>query len=93
MLTALRVLNLIAWSAVLIMMAPAVWSIVRGQARAGDPYRLVFFAYALMAIGFSARWLVAASSNQAYVVLYLLSATVAVLTIKAAWSYGRGSRL
>lgn len=69
-----------------------MWSIVRGRARDGGPYWLVLFGYALIAISFSARWLVSASIMQAYVVLYLLSATVAVLTIKSARSYGRGGR-
>lgn len=89
-MTALRAVNLIIWSAVLAMMAPAVWALWKGNARSGDPARLVVAGFALIMIGFTGRWLALPDSKEAFAALYVFSAIWAGFTMMAARSYGRG---
>ena len=92
-MTALRILNLIAWLWVFAHMAPALWSILRGQARLGDPVRLVCAAFAFLVIGFNARWLLIPESQAVQAALYAISAVVAGFTSWTARSYGRGDHV
>lgn len=92
-MTALRIINIVCWIVVLIYMAPAVASIFRGSSRTGDPARLACFGFALTSILFSARWLVAPADTEIWAALYVMSTVVAIYTLIAARSYGRGPRV
>lgn len=89
-MTALRILNAIAWTLVFAYMAPALWSILRARARGGDPARLVCAAFAVLVVGFNLRWLLIPESVAVQAALYALSMVVAWFTIATARSYGRG---
>lgn len=86
----LRLITIVVWLAVAAYMAPAVWSLVRGQSRSGDPARLVCFAYAALAILGTLRFLIAPNHDDLFGAVYGLSISTALLTLATAKSYGRG---
>lgn len=94
--TALRILNLVVWGAMLAYMAPGAVAAVTRRARYGDPMRLACAATAFVFIGFNAYWLAA---RQAYRpdttmnVLLLLSAALGAYILNLGRTYGRGARL
>lgn len=92
-MTLLRIIDALIWFVVAVYMAPAVLSIFRGKPRTGDPARLACFSYGIVSAGFSLRWLVAPDSTEIWAALYAMSALVAVYTLHAARSYGRGDHV
>ena len=87
----LRILLIIAWSAVVAFMASGAWaSVTRRAVRRGDPMRLACFVTALLFIGYSLRALIAPASDWAWQALHLLSAADAVFIVALGRAYGRG---
>ena len=95
-MTALRVLNLIAWGVMLAYMLPGAWSAAGGKARYGDPMRLACALTAVVFLGFNGYWLVNADSSPRdpfMAALLVLSAALAVFILKLGRTYGRGGLL
>lgn len=89
----LRIISMIAWLVLFANMAPAVWSIITGKPRTGDPVRLVFAAFSVVVVGFNLRWLLIPESIAVQAALHVLSAGTAVYAIITARSYGRGDHV
>lgn len=95
MIAVLYVAAVTAWAAVIAYMAPAVWSIYVRQTRKGDPARAICLLYAALMCGFLARRIAFEGMAGGWAVGALLAAStgVAVLTLRVAYGYGRGSRV
>jgi hypothetical protein len=92
-MTALRILNVLAWGALALYMLPGAWSAAKGtMTRHGDPMRLSVLATALIMVGFTLRWLLAPGSDALWRMLYLLSIADAAYIAYLARAYGRGER-
>ena len=93
-MTALRILNVIAWGIVLLYMIPGAWSAGFGKdRRRGDPMRLAGAINAFLMAGFSLRWLFAPTDEMIWMALYFLCFINAIYIIVLARVYGRGSRI
>lgn len=93
-MTALRVLNLLVWGTMAIVMARGAWAAASNRgARYGDPMRLAFFATAMIIMGFTGRWFIAAGNMLVWKLIYVLSAAVAAYIIVLGFRYGRGPKL
>lgn len=92
MMSALLILSMVSWSAVVIYMAPAVYSAIMGRPRRGDPARVVCFGFGLLCVGGVSRIMFFPDSDEALAVVVLAGIILAWHTIYAARSYGRGSR-
>jgi hypothetical protein len=94
MLTALRILNLVIWGALLLCMIPGAQATVRGkEVRRGDPWRLGVAAVSIVIILGNIRWLVAPDNAALFIAIYVLTAIVGGYKIVLAKTYGRGPKL
>ncbi len=93
-MTALRIINVVIWGALLLYLLPGAWSAVHGKAvRRGDPMRLGCVATAFVMLGFFLRWLLAPESDLLWQALHILSAADAVYIWFLARAYGRGEHV
>ena len=93
-MTALRVVNVLIWGALLIYMLPGAYSAAFGKAvRRGDPMRMGVAATCLVMIAANLRWLLAPDNVSLWAAVYVLSAAVAIYIAFLAKAYGRGGRL
>lgn len=91
-MTALIVLNIAAWGALLLyMLMRGAWAAVRHDSpRHGDPMRVGVAAVAFVMLGYFLRRLIAPDSDVAFMTLSVLSIVVAAFVAWLARSYGRG---
>jgi hypothetical protein len=94
MLTALRVLNLIIWSALFVAMAPGAVHAISGKDwRRGDPWQLSVAAVCIVMVLGNLRWLFAADNDTLFALVYVLSSIVGLYKLLLARTYGRGPKL
>lgn len=93
-MTALRILNIIVWGAMLLYMLTGAVAAVTSRARYGDPMRLACGLTAVVFIAFNLYWLFSpARPDQGDLTLnalLLLSASVGGYILKLGTTYGRG---
>ena len=93
-MTEYRIMTLIVWGTVAVFMARGAWAAATGRGiRYGDPMRLACFANAILFIGFTGRWFVAADNVFVWQLLYLLSVAVACYILVLGIRYGRGPKI
>jgi predicted membrane channel-forming protein YqfA (hemolysin III family) len=91
---ALRVLNLIIWSGLLIYMSSGAFHAVTGRdVRRNDVWRLSVVSVAIVMILGSLRWLFARDNEMLFAWVTALSVIVGAFKIMLAKAYGRGPRL
>lgn len=94
MLTALRVINIVVWSGLLLYMIPGAHHAVTGKdVRRGDPMRLGVGAVCLVMLLGNLRWLLVPDSDLLFAAIYVLSAIVGLYVARLAHAYGRGPKL
>jgi hypothetical protein len=94
MLTVLRVVNLLIWSALFFYVLRGAISTVTGKdTRRGDPMRLGVAAVCIVIVLGNLRWLVAPDDQTLFIAVYVLTAIVGIYKIILARTYGRGPKL
>lgn len=94
MLTALRLINVAIWTALLVYMLPGAHHAVTGKdVRQWDPWRLSVAFVSLCIVLSSLRWLLAPNNHALFVAVYVLTAIVGAYKIILARTYGRGPKL
>lgn len=83
--------NIAAWGAVMLYMAPDAWRAAFRPSRQFDSMRMAFFATAFLMTCFPLRWLFAPDNTALWALLYALSAADAIYVIVVARTFGRGS--
>jgi hypothetical protein len=94
MLTALRILNLVIWSALFVVMLPGARQAIGGKDwRRGDPWQLSVAAVCIVMVLGNLRWLLAADNDTLFALIYVLSSIVGLYKLLLARTYGRGPKL
>lgn len=94
MLTALRIINIAIWGALLAYMLPSARIAVIGKdVRRADPWRLSVAAVAILMILGNLRWLLAPDSDLLLGAVSALGIIVGAFKIILARTYGRGPKL
>lgn len=89
----IRICVIAVWLVVWIYMSPAIWALIRGEPRSGDPARAACFGYATVSILLTTRSLLLPENEELWAFCYALSICVALYTLHAAKAYGRGKKL
>jgi hypothetical protein len=93
-MTALRILNLIIWGALLVYTLPAAFGVIAGKdVRRADPWRLSVASVCIVIILGNLRWLIAPTNETLFALIYVLTAIVGVYKFILVRTYGRGPRL
>jgi hypothetical protein len=94
LLTALRLLNVLIWTGLLLYMLPGARQAVIGTGvRRSDPWQLsVAFISVAIVLG-NLRFLLAPDNDAMFAAVYVLTAIVGVYKIVLARTYGRGPHL
>jgi hypothetical protein len=94
MLTALRLLNVLIWTGLLLYMLPSARHAVTGRdVRRADPWRLSVAVVSIVIILGNLRWLMAPDNALLFGAVYVLTAMVGIYKIILARTYGRGPKL
>ena len=83
-------INIAAWGAVMLYMAPDAWRASFRKSHQFDPLRMAFFATAFLLMCMPMRWLFAPDNTALWALLYGLSAADAIYVIIVARAIGRG---
>lgn len=94
LLLGLRLLTLALWAVVFCLGLPSWFRILTGSwpPRQYDDFRSLVGGIALLQVMFVSRWFISADSLNLQVALYVLSITVAALTLLVTWTRGNAKR-
>lgn len=93
-MTALRIINIIVWLAVVAYCLPGAWAAASSRGtRRGDPMRLACLATGFVIMGFNLRWLLAPDNVTLWKMLYALACADGIYILLLARAYGRGARV
>lgn len=94
MLTALRLLNVLIWTGLLVYMLPGARHAVTGkEVRRADPWQLSVAVVSFVIILGNLRFLLAPENETMFAAVYVLTAIVGIYKIILARTYGRGPKL